>query len=107
MTTVRYLMRSIRENKRTAILSVIFVALEVVCECILPFVMAELIDNSGIDWSSLLLYGGGDFDPACHGGTAIGDPIGKLPRTRSGGILRQSARRYIYQDTGLFFFQHR
>lgn len=58
MTTVRYLMRSIRENKRTAILSIIFVALEVVCECILPFVMAELIDNSGIDWSSLLLYGG-------------------------------------------------
>lgn len=57
MKTVRFLMRSIRENKRNTILSVLFVTLEVVCECALPFVMAKLIDNSGVDWSSLLLYG--------------------------------------------------
>lgn len=38
-------------------MSIVFVALEVVCECALPFVMAKLIDNSGVDWGSLLIYG--------------------------------------------------
>lgn len=57
MKTVRFLMRSIRENKRNALLSMLLVTLEVVCECALPFVMAKLIDNSGVDWNSLLIYG--------------------------------------------------
>ena len=51
-------MKSLRENKKNTVLSILFVALEVVCECALPFVMAKLIDNSGVDWSSLLIYGG-------------------------------------------------
>ena len=51
-------MKSLRENKKNTFLSVLFVTLEVVCECALPFVMAKLIDNSGVDWNSLLIYGG-------------------------------------------------
>ena len=58
MSTVKYLLRSLRENKRTAALSMIFVTIEVVCECILPFVLAKLIDGSGVDWKNLLIYGG-------------------------------------------------
>ena len=58
MKTIKLLMKSLRENKKNTILSILFVALEVVCECALPFVMAKLIDSSGVDWSSLLIYGG-------------------------------------------------
>ena len=58
MNTVKYLLRSLRENKKAAVLSMSFVTLEVVCECILPFVLAKLIDSSGVEWKSLLLYGG-------------------------------------------------
>lgn len=57
MNTVKYLLKSLRENKRDTILSILFVTLEVVCECALPFVMAKLIDSSGIDWNRLLIYG--------------------------------------------------
>ena len=57
MKTVRFLMRSLRENKRNSVLSILFVMLEVICECALPFVMAKLIDSSGVDWNSLLFYG--------------------------------------------------
>ena len=28
-----------------------------VCECILPFVMAKLIDSSGVDWRDIAVYG--------------------------------------------------
>lgn len=58
MKTIKLLMKSLRENKKNTVLSILFVALEVVCECALPFVMAKLIDNSGVDWNSLLIYGG-------------------------------------------------
>ena len=58
MKTIKLLMKSLRESKKNTILSILFVALEVICECTLPFVMAKLIDNSGVDWNSLLIYGG-------------------------------------------------
>lgn len=58
MKTIKLLMKSLRENKKDTVLSILFVSLEVVCECALPFVMAKLIDNSGVDWKSLLIYGG-------------------------------------------------
>lgn len=58
MKTIKLIMKSLRENKKNTVLSILFVALEVVCECALPFVMAKLIDNSGVDWNSLLIYVG-------------------------------------------------
>ncbi len=58
MKTIKLLMKSLRENKKNTFLSILFVALEVVCECSLPFIMAKLIDNTGVDWNSLLIYGG-------------------------------------------------
>ena len=41
---VKELSRSIREYKAAAILTPIFVSLEVVLECLIPFVTASLID---------------------------------------------------------------
>ncbi|MDD4291733.1 MAG: ABC transporter ATP-binding protein [Clostridia bacterium] len=57
MITLKILGKSLRDNKRDTLLSVLFVALEVICECTLPFVMARLIDSSGVDVNSLVIYG--------------------------------------------------
>lgn len=52
------LMGSIREYKKASLLSPLFVAGEVLLECILPFVMAELIDDlSGNSMNPILQYG--------------------------------------------------
>lgn len=42
---IRKLMRSIREYKKPSILSIIFIVLEVIMECILPFITAMLVDQ--------------------------------------------------------------
>jgi len=56
---VKKLMKSIREYKTSTILTPIFVALEVVLEVVIPFLMKDLIDK-GIDVSNfenVLIYG--------------------------------------------------
>ncbi len=58
MNTVKLLLRSIRENKRNSVLSIIFVGIEVICECALPFVMAKLIDASGVVLQDIDLFTG-------------------------------------------------
>ena len=52
-------MKSIREYKVPSILSVIFVTLEVVMECVLPFVTSKLVDTmnqKNIDVSQITMY---------------------------------------------------
>lgn len=52
------LLGSVREYKKASILTPLFVAGEVLLECILPFVMAELIDDlSGDSMNPILQYG--------------------------------------------------
>ncbi len=46
-----------RGNKKNTILAIVLVAFEVVCECIMPLAIAEMIDSSGVDWGNLLGYG--------------------------------------------------
>lgn len=58
LQSVRYLRKSLRENGRVAAAAIILVAFGVVCECIIPFVMAKLIDSSGVDWTHIGIYGG-------------------------------------------------
>lgn len=41
---IKQLLKSVREYKRASILTPVLVAVEVVLECLLPFVMAEMID---------------------------------------------------------------
>ena len=41
---IKQLLKSVREYKRASILTPVLVAIEVVLECLLPFVMAEMID---------------------------------------------------------------
>lgn len=54
---IKVLMKSIREYKAASIVSLIFIALEVIPECLLPYVMADLIDTmTGADMNALLKY---------------------------------------------------
>ncbi len=57
MKNVKRLLRSLRGNKKNTILAIVLVAFEVVCECIMPLAIAEMIDSSGVDWGNLLGYG--------------------------------------------------
>lgn len=55
---IKTLMKSVREYKTPSILSPVLVSLEVVLECIIPYIMARLIDEIyGGDMNVILLYG--------------------------------------------------
>ena len=57
---VKELARSIREYKKPSIATPILVSLEVVMECIIPFIIATLVDeiNKGCELNVILRYGG-------------------------------------------------
>ncbi|SKB69841.1 ATP-binding cassette, subfamily B [Lachnospiraceae bacterium] len=55
---IKVLTKSIREYMRSTILTPVYVALEVLLECILPFVMADLIDHmNGTSMEPVVKYG--------------------------------------------------
>ena len=56
---IKTLMKSIRQYKAPSFLSILFVTLEVVMECLLPFVTSRLVDTMDdkvIDVSKIILY---------------------------------------------------
>ncbi len=61
---IRKLSKCIREFKLPSILSALFVTLEVVFECLIPFIIAQLVnaidvkDGAAIELAQLLVYGG-------------------------------------------------
>lgn len=57
---VKELSKSIREYKKPSILSPVFVSLEVVMECIIPFVIARLVNEikAGCGLKTIAVYGG-------------------------------------------------
>ncbi len=61
---IRKLSKCIREFKLPSILSALFVTLEVVFECLIPFIIAQLVnaidvkDGAAIELAQLLIYGG-------------------------------------------------
>ncbi|MCH5155230.1 MAG: ABC transporter ATP-binding protein [Clostridiales bacterium] len=61
---VKVLIKSVREYKTASILSPVFVALEVVLECLIPFVIAKLVNaidvtaGTVIKMSEIWMYGG-------------------------------------------------
>ena len=42
---VKTLSKSIREYKKDSIMSVIYIVFEVIMECIIPFILANLVDG--------------------------------------------------------------
>ena len=61
---IKTLARSIREYKKNAILTPILVIVEVVLECIIPFVIANLVNEmqAGCGMDTILHYGIREFD---------------------------------------------
>ena len=61
---VKELSKSIREYKVTSILTPIFVSFEVILECLIPFIIAQLVNSidvgigNTIDLNQILIYGG-------------------------------------------------
>lgn len=57
---IKELSKSIREYKKPSILAPIFVSLEVIMECIIPFVIARLVNEikAGCDLKTIVIYGG-------------------------------------------------
>ena len=57
---IKVLSRCIREYKRPSIITPILVFFEVVLECIIPFIVADLVNNieNGADLPTILRYGG-------------------------------------------------
>jgi ATP-binding cassette subfamily B protein len=56
---IRTLAKSIREYRKQSILSPVLVSLEVIMECIIPLLMARLIDDmTGESMKPILVYGG-------------------------------------------------
>ena len=56
---IRLLAKSIREYKRDALLTPLFVTLEVIIECIIPFLTANLVleIQKGCELSTIVRYG--------------------------------------------------
>ena len=55
---IKTLLKSVREYKKASLLTPAFVAIEVVLECLLPFIMAQLIDEmTGRSMTPILKYG--------------------------------------------------
>ena len=57
---IKTLMKSIREYKNSSIWTPILVSIEVIMECIIPFITAELINQiqAGCEFSVIVMYGG-------------------------------------------------
>ena len=62
MTLIKQLSKCVREFKLMAIITPIFVSLEVVLECVIPLIIAELVNeiqhHTGDDMTHILKYGG-------------------------------------------------
>ena len=56
---VKTLARSVREYKKPALLTPLLVSVEVVLECIIPFIIADLVNDmqAGCDFSTIVHYG--------------------------------------------------
>ncbi len=55
---IKTLMKSIREYKRASILTPLYITLEIILECLLPLVMANLIDKmTGSSMTPIIRYG--------------------------------------------------
>ena len=56
-STVKTLLKSVREYKKPSIITPIFMLLEAVCECLIPFMMAKMLEGSA-PMRQILTYGG-------------------------------------------------
>ena len=58
---IKTLLKRVREYKVASLLSPLFVSLEVVLECLIPFVMAKVIDENTGNLNPIIKYGSISF----------------------------------------------
>ena len=56
-STVKTLLKSVREYKKPSLITPVFMLLEAVCECLIPFMMSKMLEGSA-PMSQILTYGG-------------------------------------------------
>ena len=92
---IKMLMGSIRQYKRESLLSPLFVALEVVLECLLPLVMASMIDNmTGNSMAPIIKYG---IALACMAMLSLlcGNRVVRLCKKFAAGFVFQNSRFFL------------
>ena len=101
---IRTLAKSIREYKKPSILAPVFVTGEVVMECIIPFIIANLVNEikAGISMPVLLGYGGVLILMAGLSLT-FGALAGKACSTASCGFARNLRKDMFYKIQGYSF----
>ena len=99
---IRTLAKSIREYKKPSILAPVFVTGEVIMECIIPFIIANLVNEikAGISMPVLLGYGGVLILMAGLS-LAFGALAGKACSTDQLRFCPQPAQGYVLQNSGL------
>jgi ABC superfamily ATP binding cassette transporter, membrane protein len=104
MTIIKTLSKSIREFKKDSILSPVFVVLEVILECMLPFFTARLINQmkQGTTMSTILYYGFILFVMAMLS-LLFGILAGNFAASASTGFAR-NLRRDLFQKIQSFSF---
>lgn len=95
---LRVLTKSIREYKRPSVLTPILVSLEVVMECIIPFVVAQLVNHikAGSSMSVILGYGAALIIMAAMS-LAFGASAGSTCATASCGFARNLRKDMFYR----------
>lgn len=103
---IKKLAGSIREYKKASIVTPILVSLEVVMECIIPFVIAELVNRikDGCDMRTIILYGLALVAMACLS-LLFGALAGSTCATASCGFAK-NLRRDMFLNIQKYSFEN-
>ena len=101
---IKKLASCIREYKKDSILTPVFVALEVVLECIIPYVIALLVNNiqRGCELGVIVKYGLVVFVMACHS-LLCGALSGYFCARASSGFAKNLRKDLFYKVQGFSF----
>ena len=101
---IKTLLKSVREYKSSSILTPIFVSIEVIMECLIPFVIAELINEiqAGCEFKVIAGYGGVLVVMALVSLT-FGALAGKTCATASCGFAKNLRKDIFYKVQGFSF----
>lgn len=101
---LKKLAMSIREFKRDAILTPVLITLEVIMECLIPFIIAKLINEikAGSGLNVIATYGGILFLMACLS-LVFGAAAGATSATASSGFGKNLRQDLFYRVQGFAF----
>ena len=101
---IKTLLKSVREYKNSSIWTPILVSIEVVMECIIPFITAELINQiqAGCEFSVIAMYGGILVLMALVS-LIFGTAAGRTCATASTGFAKNLRKDMFYKIQGFSF----